>query len=209
MNEPLKAYPLTWPAGWRRCPPAERARATFAHYKARLSIGVAVERVLTELELMGVDTDANVVVSTNVPLRLDGFPRSDRDLEPQDPGAAVYWRNPASATNKFPCIPIDQYDRVADNLGAIAATLEALRRIERHGGARILERAFLGLTALPAPEQWFQVLELSVHATAAEIREAAHRLAFKHHPDRPGGDTHHMARINAARDEGLSRLRGI
>jgi curved DNA-binding protein CbpA len=66
----------------------------------------------------------------------------------------------------------------------------------------------MGLTALPAPEQWFQVLGISVHATATEIREAAQRLAFKQHPDRHGGNAD-IGRITAARDEGLSRLRGI
>ena len=36
---------------------------------------------------------------------------------------------------------IDAYTRTADNLAAVAATLEAMRAIERHGGAQILERA--------------------------------------------------------------------
>ena len=88
------------------------------------------------------------------------------------------------------------------NLGAIAATLDALRAIDRHGGATILDRAFQGFTALPAPEQWFQVLGVGSNATADEITEAHRRLAMQHHPDR-GGEDGQLARINAARDDGL------
>ena len=77
---------------------------------------------------------------------------------------------------------IDQYFRVADNLAAIAATLEAMRAIERHGGAEILDRAFTGFTALPAPEQPFHVLGVSATATDEEIETAYRRLAMQHHP---------------------------
>jgi DnaJ-domain-containing protein 1 len=95
---------------------------------------------------------------------------------------------------------VDRYDRVADNLAAIAATLEAMRAIERHGGALILDRVFTGFQALPAPEQPWQVLGLNSHATRDQVEEAWRRLAAKHHPDR-GGNADLMARINAARDQ--------
>ena len=55
--------------------------------------------------------------------------------------------------------------------------------------------------ALPAPEQWFQVLGVASTATCAEIDAAYRALAMKHHPDR-GGDAREMARINIARDRG-------
>lgn len=93
---------------------------------------------------------------------------------------------------------------MATRLAAIAATLEAMRAIERHGGAEILDRAFTGFTALPSPEQWFQVLAVAAVATREEIEEAYRREAMKHHPDR-GGDSAQMARINQARVEGLQQ----
>ena len=99
---------------------------------------------------------------------------------------------------------IDCYTKVADNLAAIAATLEAMRAIERPGGAEILDRAFTGFVALPAPEQPWQVLGVPMHASMAEIETAYRRLAMQHHPDR-GGDANAMARINAARDAMLER----
>lgn len=104
---------------------------------------------------------------------------------------------------------VDRYDRVQDNLAAIAATLEAMRAIERHGGASILDRAFQGFTALPAPEQWFTILGVSATATRDQVEDAYRRLAMKHHPDRNPGDptaSQEMARINAAREQGLEAV---
>lgn len=213
MSEPISAYPLQWPAGWRRTPAHIRSRAKFNAKERRyrthgdgstyswteskdLSIADGTNRVLQSLERMGLRRD-DIVISTNLELRLDGLPRSNQRM-PADPGVAVYWRN----RKETRCIAIDRYDRVADNLAAIAATLEAMRAIERHGGAEILDRAFTGFTALPQPEQWFQVLGVSAHATEAEIEAAYRRLAMQHHPDR-GGNGADMARINAARDAGL------
>lgn len=200
MKEPIQSFPLSWPAGWARRPTYQRNRAKFSRFDQKLSVMDGSTRVLGELERMGIARD-DVVVSTNVPTRLDGLPRSDQ-REPLDPGAAVYWR----AKNVTRCMAIDRYDRVADNLAAIAATLEALRAVERHGGGAILDRAFEGFKALPAAEQAWQVLGLaSSRPNRAEIEEAYRRLAMKHHPDR-GGRSEDMARINAARDE---LIRGI
>ena len=80
-----------------------------------------------------------------------------------------------------------------------------MRAIERHGGAAILNRAFTGFIALPAPEQPWQVLGVGMNASREEIEEAYRKLAAKHHPDR-GGNPQEMARINAARDDLYERL---
>lgn len=217
MEKPTEAYPLFWPVGWKRTDAFSRTRAKFGkrtfvdrgtnsegqrmgwHTKGALSISQGTERVLHVLDQMGYNK--SVVISSNLALRNDGLPRSGQ-REPDDPGVAVYWGN----GDKARCIAVDQYDRVADNLAAIAATLEAMRAIERHGGAAILERAFTGFVALPAPEQAWQTLGLSTsRPTREQIDEAYRRLAMKHHPDR-GGDASEMSRINAARDTLLSNV---
>lgn len=212
MSEPIQAFPLQWPPGWRR--QTLRTRAKFhgstRQYgddgrsswlkKRELSIPEALARVMGELGRMGVSRD-DVVISSNLPLRLDGMPRGDA-RNPGDPGVAVYWRKGKVQR----CMAVDRYDRVQDNLSAIAATLEAMRAIERHGGAEILDRAFTGFIALPAPEQPWQVLGLETSTpTRDQVEDAHRRLAMQHHPDR-GGDAHTMARINAARDDLLERL---
>jgi len=208
VTAPLDAFPLSWPQGWRRAPLRTRARFNAKNrdaanssycYKRGLTIEEGTKRVLQELNRMGFSR--SVVISSNLQLRNDGLPRSGQRA-PDDPGVAVYWGTGREAR----CIAVDQYDKVADNLAAIAATLEAMRAIERHGGAAILERAFTGFTALPAPEHWFQILEVPATATRAEIEAAHRRLAMKHHPDR-GGTAEQMAKINIARDDGLAQVK--
>lgn len=198
MSQALSAYPLHWPSGWRRTESYKRKRANFKSANRNVSVIEGVERVLAELDLLGIRNRNDIVISTNIPTRLDGFPRSDQ-AEPSDPGAAVYWTQRGQKHPK--CVALDRYNRVADNLAAIAASLNAMRAIERHGGAEILDRVFTGFVALPAPEQAWQTLGLSSsRPTRQEIDQAHRRLAFLHHPDR-GGDPQHMARINSARDD--------
>ena len=94
------------------------------------------------MQRLGVHQD-DVVVSTNLQTRLDGLPRSNQ-ARPGDPGVCVYWK---PAKSPMRCMAVDRYDEVQDNLAAVAATLEAMRSIERHGGAAILDRAFTGFAA--------------------------------------------------------------
>lgn len=180
----ISAFPLAWPDGWKRTRGEYRRDATFSRYKRALSIADGVARVMDELGRMGLGRD-DVVISTNVETRMDGFPRSDR-AEPGDPGVAVYWQERKGGRK---VMAIDHYRRVADNLAAIAATLEAMRAIERHGGAAILERAFTGFTALPAPgaaRDWWQVLGVDRAATAEQVTAAYRRLRSERHPDKGG-----------------------
>ncbi len=217
MTEPIQAYPLQWPRGWPRKLPHHRTSAKFRkgsggwvgaegqrRYQSaeRVSLSEGIRRVKRELRAFGVP-EHQIVISSDLRLRIDGQPYAAQPTSKLDPGIAVYWQE----GKRRRCIAVDRYDRLADNLAAIAATLEAMRAIERHGGAEILDRAFTGFTALPAPEQWFQVLGVSATATRAEIDAAYRRLAAVHHPDR-GGDAHQMARINGAREEGLARASG-
>jgi hypothetical protein len=218
----ISAFPLQWPAGWKRTPHHGRTRARFGKASRQegygdqkrwvagrdLTIAEGTARVLVELQRMGVHRD-DLVLSTNLRLRLDGMPASGQ-AEPADPGVAVYWTD--GAADKPRVMAIDIYDRVADNLAAVAATLEAMRAIERHGGAAILERAFTGFTALPAPivagmkRPWREVLGVGPDATVEDVGKAYAKLASQHHPDRPGGSDQKMAEINAARDESLKEL---
>ncbi len=178
----ISAYPLQWPAGWGRTGAGLRKTTAFKRLGRAITVAEAVERVREELRRMG-HGDNDVVVSTNIELRLDGWPRSDRP-EPADRGAAVYWREKSGATR---CMAIDRYDRVAGNLAAIAATLEAMRAIERHGGAEILDRAFTGFVALPAAEKpWHIVLGVPHHAATPDVEQAYRRARGRAHPDTGG-----------------------
>jgi hypothetical protein len=194
----VSRYPLQWPESWPRSGSLKRAQ--FKNYRNKLSVVEGVRRVMVQLAHLRI-AEADVVISTNVKTRLDGYPRSDQP-EPSDHGAAVYWTD---REGRQRVMALDRYDRVADNLAALAATLEALRAIERHGGGQILERAFTGFDALPAPTDWRRVLELDVPAAALDrdtIERAYRRLAAKRHPD-VGGSHNAMAELNAARARAL------
>jgi hypothetical protein len=200
----IAAFPLEWPTGWPRTEGWKRSRAKFSRYKNELSVADGLTRVLRELDRMGIRRD-DVVVSTNVRTRLDGWPRSDQP-NPDDPGVSVYWQEGKHRR----VMAIDIYDRVADNLGAVAATIEAMRAIERHGGAQILERAFTGFEALPNPhasKTWRDVLGFtpSERPSFADVEARYRTLAQARHPDR-GGSDNAMAEINRARDQARQAL---
>lgn len=199
----IDAYPLEWPAGWPRTPAARQRYAKFGSKKGAatrvtdITIAEATQRVLGELSRMGIDRQ-DVVISTNLTLRLDGLPRSGQ-AAPRDAGAAVYWQ---TSKGDRRVMAIDQYYRVEENLAAIAATLDAMRAIERHGGARVLERAFTGFTALPAPaahRPWREVFGFpaGAHVGIPELRTNYRRLASARHPDRGGSDAA-MSELNVA-----------
>lgn len=205
-GDPASAYPLEWPLGWRRTPAAKRKQGRFTklghgEYKIQrpLTVGDGVERVIDELSRMGV-ARRDVIISTNVRTRLDGLPRSGERL-PDDPGAAVYWRR-----NKISSvIAIDMYTSVADNLAAIAATLDAMRAIARHGSAEVMERTFTGFIALPPPATGWRAV-LGSCTTLDEARAAYRRLASINHPDRRGGDDAAMKKVNAAWEQAQKEL---
>jgi hypothetical protein len=203
----IPAYPLQWPQGWPRA--KYRKAAQFGRteqrpgqsYKSKtdLTMADAMKRVKVELERLGADAVDDSIVSTNLKLNLSGLPRGDQG-EPQDPGVAVYFQKKGAPMR---VIAIDAYDRVRDNVAAIAATLEAMRAIERHGGAQILERAFSGFAALTAPgKTWWDTLEVRPDASREVIEANFKRLAHDRHPDK-GGSHEAMAALNTARDEAL------
>ena len=78
------------------------------------------------------------------------------------------------------CIPCDRYLTVADNLRAVALSIEAIRGLERWGGMSMMDRAFTGFAQLPAANvpakprrPWREVFGFAENFQAtAEIVEA-------------------------------------
>src|SRR4051794_41552218 len=188
------AFPLQWPLGWKRTPAAHRHRAKFAkvhtHHHPQtgawraikeLSIADALSRLFREIDLLSA---SSCVVSTNVETRTDGMPRSDRRA-PDDPGVAVYFK----LHGKDRVLACDKWDRVADNIAAIAAHIDAIRRQDRYGVGTI-EQAFAGYSALPSPggsaQPWHEVLGVRAHASLAEAEAEYRRRAKVAHPDNGG-----------------------
>lgn len=172
----IDAYPLCWPAGRPRIIRGRRQRARFD-----VSFAVARDQLMREIQLLG---GRDPVLSTNVALRRDYLPYANQ-AEPEDVGAAAYFvlRGKQFA---FAC---DRWDRVRDNIQAIRHTISALRGIERWGTGDMVQAAFTGFAALPAPTAvptWRAVLGVGDTRDLAEV-EAAYRSRRKStHPDHGG-----------------------
>jgi len=203
-TEAVSRFPLAWPAGWVRTMPGRRTRATFSTKETldqRLTVILGVKRLERELDALGA---ARPTLSTNVELRLDGRPRSDS--EPSDPGVAVYFGFKGKAT-VFAC---DRYTRVADNIAAIAAHIDALRRIQRYGVGSI-EQALAGYKALPADSaaDWRSVFGFKAGSspTREQIETTFRTMAQGRHPDHGGSDDA-MQHINRAREFAVAEMAG-
>jgi hypothetical protein len=220
----VQRFPLSWPVGWKRTPPHGRRRAKFGKIKTnyhaastpgaqewttkhseRLTVGDGIARLAGELRRMGV-RDGDWLISSNLPTRLDGLPYANA-AQPADPGVAVYFRMGAKREPRV--LACDSWDRVADNLAAIAGHIEALRAIDRYG-VGTLEQAFAGYTAIPQKTggtDWRSEFGFKPDdRVVAEQIEARYReLARQRHPD-SGGSHEAMARLNEARTAARQEL---
>lgn len=202
MSEPKLefVYPTAWPTG--RPKTTSRKDALWRHDGRPVSYDVALRRLREQVRSVTANGKPwrmfELTLSTNYELRLDGRPRRNQG-EPADPSVAFFFELDGDPH----VLACDRWASIPDNIAAIAAHIEALRGQERWGVAD-MKQAFAGHLALPAPEQWWQVLGVSEHVSNEDINVAYRKLAATAHPDSGGSDAA-MARVNAARDEGLRR----
>ncbi|MBF0239890.1 MAG: DnaJ domain-containing protein [SAR324 cluster bacterium] len=191
----ITAYPLTWPAGWYRTP---LRNIQHSRYHDR-SIASARDAVTEEVRLLGGN---ELIISSNLELRQDGLPRS-RQRQPEDKGVAIYFHYRGKPMS-FAC---DQWNSVEDNLWAINLTIEAIRMIERAGASDMMERAFRGFEALPAPpgSNWWEILGVAQSCTLEEVQSSYRSLVRKHHPDM-GGSIEFFHKIQEAYKSAQSSL---
>jgi len=199
------AYPLCWPLGQPRTPFMARERGTFKGSPAMVR-----EEMIAEIDrLLGVSRGwtrrDSIIISSNLPLRNDGMPRAGAS-EPADPGIAVYF----DRNGKQVCFACDKYDRTWKNMRAIAKTIEAMRGIERWGSKEMLDRAFTGFEALPAPgegtgaDAW-KVLGIAPRSSSEAIEKAFRSLAKQCHPD-AGGSAESWHLLQSARADALAQI---
>lgn len=210
MEHEAQRFPLSWPTGWKRTTSRKSARffATSAstdglqRWKGgRVTIAQAIERLDKQLRMLGATSP---ILSTNVSLGRRGEPLSSRG-EPQDPGAACYFQ----LKGKPRVLACDTWDRVADNIAAIAAHIDAMRRIERYGVGN-LEQAFAGYDALPAPNAdnrapWRGMLGFKPNAvvTVDDVQ-----IAYRTHAKMAAADQGALLQLNLARDAAMRELGG-
>lgn len=193
MNDSTDAYPLCWPLDQPRHT-GSRERGTF-----KGTICTARDGLLDELDRLllaprNMTWRRSIIVSSNLPLRNDGMIRADA-REPGDPGIAVYF----TRKGRKVCFACDKYDRTWKNMRAIEKTIEAMRGIERWGSAEMLDRAFTGFAALPAPgiSPWWEVMGMNGTESVETIRSRYREMAKRCHPD-SGGSHQQMAELNEA-----------
>ena len=183
-----QAYPLQWPDGWTRTPAHKRedGRSRFQkgdwRNRSFTTINTTRQQLADELQRLGA---RNVVLSTNVELRLDGQPYSNRRA-PEDPGIAVYF----SLDGEPMVMAQDAFQRVPDNIRSLTLAIQGMRQMQRHGGGTMLKRAFSGFTALPPPDQmtaivtpvaqqWWEVLAWPTIARYRSQRPLGRRFAAR------------------------------
>ena len=96
----------------------------------------------------------------------------------------------------------DKWNRVADNVAAIARHIEALRAVDRYGVGE-MEQVLAGYTALqPSAEDWRSVFAFGPDETPkfSEVVRRFKAAMSRAHPDTNDGDTFQAARLNTARD---------
>lgn len=213
-NNAVTAFPLVWPVGWVRTVRGGQRRAAFSKaarksgesWISRRSVSVndATEFLRGELRRLGVS--GNYVISTNLKLRIDGQPYSNLP-EPGDSGAAVYFKLRAGSVVRDQVLACDKWNRVADNIMAIAKHIEAMRAQDRWGVGSI-EQAFNGYLALPmeTTRPWWVVLDISKEgATPESVNAAYKRKAMTCHPDR-GGSADEWNELQRAQDVALKAV---
>lgn len=186
----IDAYPLQWPIGY----PRTKYPKSSSFDVRNKSFADCRDELMRELRLMRA---TRVILSTSIPLRLDGLPYSGR-REPDDSGIAVYFTLDGEQ-NVMAC---DAWSTTKQNVRGITKSIEALRGLDRWGCTEITKRAFTGFKALPAPGEttgspWWEILGVHRHATTDEIKKAYRLKAKMAHPD-SGGTEHSFDLINTA-----------
>ncbi len=206
-------WPLQWPEGWARTPAHDRIKSRFGlKGSGQVSFSGARGWLLDELSRLGA---ANAVITSDLPTRNDGLPYASGRSD--DPGIAVWFVLPDNHGNMqervFPC---DKWRSHAENMQAIAKSVEAMRGLDRWGVGDIVSRAFSGFNALPpgssdsepqAPVKrpWWVVLDIATNLRGAFSKEellavirTRHRALIRGaHPD-AGGSHEAAVELNAA-----------
>lgn len=199
----IEAYPLYWPEGRKKTASYSRETARFETTFAR-----ARDNVVHEIELLCGKhaNNINLIISTNIALRRDGLPLANQK-QPDDVGVAVYFNYKKQQV----CFACDRWKKIEHNMQAIAKTIEALRGVARWGTGDMMEAAFKGFTALPAPSAvrtWRDVFGFhpATTITSDYLRETYRRLASARHPDKDGGSHVAMTELNQAYEQAKQEI---
>jgi hypothetical protein len=190
-------FPLQWPHGYPRTKYPKKSRF------GNKPFGYVRDRIFSELKLLlDYKERGTIVLSTSIPLKLDGLPYANY-RQPDDKGIAVYFQYKGESV----VLCCDAWDKIEHNLWSVAETIKAIRGIERWGVSDFLKRSFTGFQALPEPEKkstqtWWQILGYEQQPGKASwdfagVQAQYKSLAKKYHPD-TGGTVEQFQSLNNA-----------
>lgn len=198
MSTPTR-YPLAWPIEHKRSHIVEDSRfgTNAGIVSKRTTLNEVINLLTAEAQRLGA---RGLVISTNLQLRQDGYPRSGQ-AQPADSAVAVYF----TLNKKDIVLPCDRWKKVECNLMAVVKHIEATRGLARWGVGTV-EKHFDGFARLPekaTAEAWWETLQTYHDATREMIDKAFRAMAKTHHPD-VGGDVEKWHKISDAYDTAIS-----
>jgi len=143
MTEAAQRFPLQWPQHRPRKVSQQRRAGTFTAGGKAISFSAACDRLEDQITRLGGQAP---VLSTNVPLRMDGRPKVDTRERIADPGVCVWF----TLKGRPLALPCDTFTTPQMNVAAIAEHISALRRQEAYGVATV-EESLQAFAALPGP----------------------------------------------------------
>lgn len=188
MHE-VQRYPLHWPPSRARTPQHDRKAKRW-----NANLRSAQQDLTNECHMAGIHDFA---------LSL-GIQPGTRAVD--DVGAVLWFMQNVSGAWHASFYACDAFRDPAENVKAIAMTIQRLRLIEDYG-AYTAEQAMRGAAydALPPPEapprNWWEVLEVTPTTPRAVIDAAFKALAKQRHPDTAGGSTEAMQELQRAYEE--------
>ena len=201
------ASPLAWPEGWPRTKFTSLIDGRHKFSKGTLDARRAI--LLSEAKQSLQDAVnrlgcTSVVVSCDLPLSLRGNAWVTSGPRSQDAGVAISFMRGGKPLQ----MARDAFYRIEDNMRSLALALEHLSGVERHGGNVIMERAFSGFVALPAPGKpkrpWHVVFGLVPGVADKETIGALYRVKAKN-----VRDDAELTELNVARDDALASLHAM
>ncbi len=181
-------HPLLWPPEKARMPGSKRQAKRWS-----TSMGTAIEDLRAECQASRI---ADWAISTGVAPGTRTF---------VDPGAAMWFMQRVGTGWAMSCYASDTFRQPAENVKAIAMTINRLRLVADYG-VYSMEQAMRGAAyeALPSPEPpprpWWEVMGLAQEVDRAVVDAVYRALAKKRHPD-AGGSQAEMQELLRAYDE--------
>lgn len=204
MKTTLK-YPLDWPFGYSR---TTKADITWSRFDQTMD----KEQQALKIEINRLKAD-DLIISTNIRVykNSENFYAQDLNKSLEDNGVAIYFKY----KGKDIAMCCDKYNKIWENMYALAKGIEALRGMERWGVSDFIEKAFTGFQAIAEKSEMFsrsiwEILGLNEKPESTVIIHQCYKKMTKEcHPDMPNGSSEKWHELQNAYNSALSHFNTI